>query len=201
MAMPWSRAKQISAALRGEVPFPEEYTGSRAVAQLTALFDACFRIQREACESAGRHIPMVVENVKGAQPWVGKAKANFGSFYFWGDVAMVGGRVVAGGLRFGDFAKAARCGMKRNPDGTEHPQGSWFALADSKERGANGSKVDGFNFHQFEKTGQSGGLFHERGGESGRHKALRCRLQRGGSAAIPGRTGHEAERQRAGMVR
>ena len=151
MAMPWSRAKQISAALRGEVPFPEEYTGSRAVAQLTALFDACFRIQREACESAGRHIPMVVENVKGAQPWVGKAKANFGSFYFWGDVAMVGGRVVAGGLRFGDFAKAARCGHEAaDPDGTEHPQGSWFALADSKERGANGSKVDGFNFHQFD---------------------------------------------------
>ena len=117
MAMPWSRAKQIAAAIRGgPIEFPEGYTGSRTVAQLTALFDACFRIQREACEAAGRHIPMVVENVKGAQPWVGPAKAHFGSFYFWGDVAMVGNQVVAGGLRFGETVKAARRGMKRNPD-------------------------------------------------------------------------------------
>jgi len=135
MAMPWSRAKQIAGALRGEVPFPEGYTGSRTVAELTALFDACFRIQREACEAAGRYIPMVVENVRGAQPWVGKARANFGSFYFWGDVAMVGGQVVTGRPQFGQTVKAARRGMKRNPDGTEHPQGSWFAIADSKERG------------------------------------------------------------------
>jgi len=159
MAMPWSRAKQIAAALREEVPFPEGYTGSRTVAQLTALFDACFRIQREACEAAGRYIPMVVENVKGARPWVGQAKAKFGSFYLWGDVAMVGGRVVAGGIRFGDTVRAAKRGMKRNPDGTDHPQGSWFAVADSKQRGVNGGEVDGFNFHQFEKTGQPGGSF------------------------------------------
>src|SRR5271165_595324 len=66
-AMPWSRAKAL--------PPPDN-----------ALFDACFRIQREACEAAGRHIPMVVENVRGAQPWVGRARWNFGSFYLWGDV-------------------------------------------------------------------------------------------------------------------
>ena len=29
---------------------------------------------------------MVVENVRGAQPWVGRARWNFGSFYLWGDV-------------------------------------------------------------------------------------------------------------------
>jgi len=66
-AMPWKRAKSL--------PPPSN-----------ELFDACFRIQREACEAARHHIPMVVENVKGAQPWVGKAKAHFGSFYLWGDV-------------------------------------------------------------------------------------------------------------------
>lgn len=86
MAMPWTRAKQIARALRGEDEFPEGYSGSRTVPQLTALFDACFRIQREASEAAGRHIPLVVENVKGAQPWVGRAAWNFGSFYLWGDV-------------------------------------------------------------------------------------------------------------------
>ena len=66
-AMPWKRAKAL--------PPPSN-----------ALFEACFRIQREACEAAGRHVPMVVENVRGAQPWVGRARWNFGSFYLWGDV-------------------------------------------------------------------------------------------------------------------
>lgn len=86
MAMPWKRAKQIARALRGDDEFPDGYRGSRTVADLTALFDACFRIQREASAAAGRHIPMVVENVKGAQPWVVRAKSMFGSFALWGDV-------------------------------------------------------------------------------------------------------------------
>lgn len=86
MAMPWTRAKAIAAALRGEGEFPEGYRGSRTLGDLTALFDACFRIQREACEAAGRQIPLIVENVKGAQPWVGRARWSFGSFFLWGDV-------------------------------------------------------------------------------------------------------------------
>lgn len=109
MAMPWSRAKQIAGALRGQLPFPAEYRGSRTVAELTALFDACFRIQREASEAAGRRIPMVVENVRGAIPWVGPAKARFGSYFLWGDVAMVGSRIIAnhGIPQFGQMALAA----------------------------------------------------------------------------------------------
>jgi hypothetical protein len=79
MAMPWTRAKAKAAAIRADE------TGE-ALEQLTALFDACFRIQREACAAAGRYIPMVVENVRGAQPWVGRAAWNFGSYYLWGDV-------------------------------------------------------------------------------------------------------------------
>ena len=86
MAMPWSRGKQIAAALRGQGEFPAGYTGSRTVGELRRLFDACFRIQREACEAAGRHIPMVVENVRGAIPWVGRSAWNYGSFHLWGDV-------------------------------------------------------------------------------------------------------------------
>jgi hypothetical protein len=76
-AMPWTRAKQLAAEVRAD---------PARLAQETALFDACFRIQREACEAAGRHIPLIVENVRGAQPWVGRARWNFGSFYLWGDV-------------------------------------------------------------------------------------------------------------------
>jgi hypothetical protein len=75
--MPWSIAKQKA----------RDYEdGTRDRKQLTALFDACFRIQREASEAAGRRIPLVIENVRGAQRWVGRARWNFGSFYLWGDV-------------------------------------------------------------------------------------------------------------------
>jgi len=77
MAMPWSLAKQKQARIEAD---PVEQS------RLTALFDACFRIQREACEAAGYHIPMVVENVRGAQKWVGRSRFNYGSFHLWGDV-------------------------------------------------------------------------------------------------------------------
>ena len=50
------------------------------------LFEYCFVLQREASEAAGHHIPLIVENVRGAQRWVGRAKWRFGSFYLWGDV-------------------------------------------------------------------------------------------------------------------
>lgn len=77
MAMPWSRAKALAADYR---------SGKRDVKQLTALFDACFRIQREASAVSDRHIPLVVENVRGAIPWVGRSRWNFGSYHLWGDV-------------------------------------------------------------------------------------------------------------------
>jgi hypothetical protein len=131
MAMPWSRAKQIARGLRGEDGFPEPYRGSRTVDQLNAIFDACFRLQREASQAAGRHIPMVVENVKGAQPWVGRAKWSFGSFYLWGDVPAL--------------MPSALAGQKFNPDGSSHGQGSWFAIADSKCRGSKNKGGSWFN--------------------------------------------------------
>ena len=77
MAMPWTKAKEKAKALRDGRDDPK---------RLTALFDACFRIQREAIEAAGHHIPLVVENVCGAQKWVGRARWHYGSFYLWGDV-------------------------------------------------------------------------------------------------------------------
>lgn len=77
MAMPWSLGKQKRA---------EYLNGTRDVKELTALFNTCFRIQREACEAAGRHIPLVVENVRGAQEWVGRSRWNCGAFHLWGDV-------------------------------------------------------------------------------------------------------------------
>lgn len=115
MAMPWSRAKELAAWYRAD---------EDRIKELNALFNACFRIAREA------GVPLVVENVKGAQPWVGPAKAHYGSFYLWGDVDSVGGAIVAGRMKFGRLLRTKRV-----------------------------RKVPGFNFHQFEKTGAPGGSF------------------------------------------
>jgi hypothetical protein len=110
MAMPWSRAKQIARALRGEDVFPDGHKGSRTIEELNALFNACFRIQREASEAAGRRIPMVVENVRGAEPWVGRAAWAFGSYYLWGDIPALMPAVIAGrknpGFRFDGSGKS-----------------------------------------------------------------------------------------------
>ncbi len=151
LAMPWSRAKQIGRALRGQGEFPEGYTGSRTIAEMTALFDACFRIQREASEAAGRYIPMVVENVKGAQPWVGRAQANYGSFYLWGDVRSVGGRIIAAHrVEFGAAGvRAYRSGAKvpgLNWSGSDQPGYKAEALNTTAEkRLREGQKVETYS--------------------------------------------------------
>jgi hypothetical protein len=116
-AMPWSRARLL--------PPPDN-----------SLFDACFRIQREASEAAGCYIPLIVENVRGAQRWVGRAKWHFGSYYLWGDVPAL-------------MPIALSPRMKFNPDGTEHPPGSWFRIADSKNRGARSQ-----DWNNFRKKGE-----------------------------------------------
>ena len=79
MAMPWKLAKAKAAAIRAD-------TTGESLFKLNRLFNACFRIQAEASLAAGRRIPMVVENVRGAIPWVGRSRWNFGSFHLWGDV-------------------------------------------------------------------------------------------------------------------
>jgi hypothetical protein len=140
MAMPWTLAKQ---------KIRDYESGVRDVEQLTALFDACFRIQREASEAKGEHIPMVVENVRGAQRWVGRARWHFGSFYLWGDVPalmpMTKGRAKVPGMGAGwrppghpdhrpglDFNTRAERHIKNNG-------GSWFNIGSpgQKETGRN----------------------------------------------------------------
>jgi C-5 cytosine-specific DNA methylase len=138
MAMPWQRAKQIARALRDDsVHFPRGYNGSLMIRELTQLFDACFRIASEA------QCPIVVENVKGAEPWVGRAKAHFGSFYLWGDVAQVGRRITAGGMRFGDTLRPG-AGTKKNTHGVTYPNSSWFAVSNSgvKQHGSGATWFD-----------------------------------------------------------
>ena len=116
-AMPWSRAKAL--------PPPDN-----------SLFEACFRIQREACEAAGRHIPMIVENVRGAQKWVGRSRWNYGSFHLWGDVPalmpMTKSGIKVAGLNWSNHGKP---GYKAEAfNGTAEARlrkgdgGTWFGI-------------------------------------------------------------------------
>ena len=104
MAMPWSLGKAKAAAIRADA------TGAE-LARLNELFNECFRIQREASAAAGRHIPMIVENVRGAQPWVGRARWTYGSFALWGDVpALMPPQTMEGTKQGGDWFAEARKG-------------------------------------------------------------------------------------------
>lgn len=67
---PWTRAKNP--------PQPD-----------LSMWQAAERIQREASAASGRYIPMVVENVRGAQKFIGPATAHFGKQYLWGDVPAI----------------------------------------------------------------------------------------------------------------
>jgi hypothetical protein len=154
MAMPWKRAKAKAAAIRADE------TGNE-FARLNRLFNACLRIQLEASVAAGRHVPMVIENVKGAQPWVGRARWSFGSFYLWGDVpalmpvALRSSGVKAPGMNWSDqtrrgqdftglAGKHALAGVKGQPydTGNKNNGGSWFAIAHNTTSGK-GQNPDG----------------------------------------------------------
>jgi hypothetical protein len=145
MAMPWKRAKKIV----------EEYrSGIRDVKKLNELFDTCFRIQREACEAAGHYIPMVVENVRGAQPWVGRARWNYGSYYLWGDIPALmpivtrrrmkfpgaGGNYLWRDRQYSSVESAAAFHQESRV--TKNNGGSWFNIAHNTTSGK-GQNPDG----------------------------------------------------------
>ena len=97
-AMPWSRAKAL--------PPPDN-----------GLFEACFRIQKEAIAAAGHFIPLIVENVRGAQKWVGRSRWNYGPYHIWGDVPalmLTGGAIKQGGDWFNaeSYSISRRTGSK-----------------------------------------------------------------------------------------
>lgn len=130
MAMPWTKAKAKAAWYR------EDPTRQL---ELNCLFNACFAI----AHAAG--VPLIVENVKGAQPWVERARGHYGSFYLWGDVPGLMPMPRTLKLKGGDRNKNRASG---------HAWTSSFA-----DTLADGQKVPGFNFRQFEKTGLPGGSF------------------------------------------
>lgn len=89
--MPWSRARAL--------PPPNN-----------DLFKLCFLLQVEASVAAHRYIPLIVENVRGAQRWVGRSVCHYGSYHLWGDVPALmpygtGTKGYAPWINDTDFAK------------------------------------------------------------------------------------------------
>jgi hypothetical protein len=75
---------------------PGNYRGKDPI--FNDLFNACFRIAAEAGS------PIIVENVKGAQKFVGLARWHYRSFYLWGDVPLlmpIPTRYRSDGIKFG----------------------------------------------------------------------------------------------------
>lgn len=149
-AMPWKRAKAL--------PPPDN-----------TLFDTCFRLQREASKASGRHVPLVVENVRGAQPYVGRARWNFGSFYLWGDVPALmpiprRSDAKAPGFRFdrqGSFHSACVNQDAACREGIKNQGGSWFRVAHNTTSGT-GKNPDGRPLHTPHMTNpdEHGGIKH-----------------------------------------
>ena len=125
MAMPWSKSKAKERDLLEGRDDPK---------RLTTLFDACFRIQREAIEAAGHFIPLVVENVRGAQKWVGRSRWNYGSFHLWGDVPAL--------MPMTKAINVANAQRYRAEQGAKNG-GDWFGPGENcSEQRRHGSKSD-----------------------------------------------------------
>lgn len=136
-AMPWKRAKALGPPVLG-----------------MELFAQAGRIQREACEASGRYIPMIQENVKGAQKYVGRAQWHYGSYYLWGDVPALmpttTSRKVA--IRsWSDFGKPGYVGQGFNREAeraTKTAGGSWDPSRPNYTRDHSWATGDGVKQHK-----------------------------------------------------
>lgn len=157
MAMPWTKAKDLAKWYR-DPAHPER------LVELNLLFEQPLRIQREAREAAGRFIPMVQENVRGAIPWVGRSRWNYGSFHLWGDVPAL----------MPQTRTIQKLGIAHRSDGSTNfhqgkygqknvTGGSWFAVAhntgsghskNARDQAMEGIKAPGMNWSDQSKRGQ-----------------------------------------------
>jgi hypothetical protein len=135
-AMPWKRAKAL----------PPPHLGIE-------LFQAQFRIQREVCEAAGRYIPLIVENVRGAQKWVGRARWHFGSYYLWGDVPALMPEMAAfktQGQNWNAFKETGKVSAHYRLQGLKPPSTRLW-LDGVKQPGLSGVRTNGKGDGWFEK--------------------------------------------------
>ena len=192
-AMPWSIAKERAERTRAD---PELLTSE------LALFNACFRIQREACEAAGRHVPMVVENVRGAIPWVGRSRWNFGSYHLWGDVPALmpitlGRSVMKNGVAHRangetNFHGHKVTGLRQISSGADHTRhltnqaehlkntgGSWFNIGGPGQKVTNQNPVhDGIKMGGTWRHDTTNNIVRHCGSKSSARKAASAMIAR-----------------------
>lgn len=104
-AMPFGRARSL--------PPPD-----------TSLFWKAFELRDRAQAMTGRRIPLVVENVRGAQRWVGDAAAHYGSYYLWGDVPALLPKAAKDGVKVPGLPNYFGHGF--NSTAAKRYRGSWF---------------------------------------------------------------------------
>jgi len=154
------------------------------------LFDSVSRIAREASLAAGRIIPFIQENVRGAVPWVGKRDmslerwksltqeqkiaagrpdAVFGSFFLWGNCRQIGKRVIAGRDLEDIQAGRGRFGVGVVPEKALKGHGStWLGIQNNgdtyDQRSVNpvsgANKVPGFRFDGSGRSFQTASVEH-----------------------------------------
>lgn len=135
-AMPWRKLWRESARMDDDGAPAGNYRPPDPI--FNDLFGACFRIAREA------RVPLIVENVKGAQSFVGPARWHFGSFYLWGDVPALMPMVST-------LRKSTHIPEAEVPEGTGKT--SWF-FGDSKhENRYYGTKSGGYSWSDYGKPG------------------------------------------------
>jgi hypothetical protein len=114
-AMPWKRAKALNV---------------RPPSNFLCLFYACFKIAHDA------GVPVIVENVRGAECWVGPAAWKFGSYYLWGDIPAL-------------MPITVRRNWKSNSGTHERTSGP------GRPRFITESKVPGQNWSRYKETGET----------------------------------------------
>ena len=122
------------------------------------------------CSGTGkikRHIPLIVENVRGAQPWVGRSKYNYGAYHLWGDVP-----ALMPSTRTLRLKSRIPCAPRRFDERLAATPEEAHAL---HYRLPDGRKVPGLNFHEHDKTGKLGRSFQS--------AAVEGRKQEGSGAA------------------
>jgi hypothetical protein len=137
MSMPWTRAKTLAKWYR-DPDHPER------IEELNALFNACVRIGKEA------GCPIIIENVRGAQPWVGRARWNFGSYYLFADVPALmptEQKFKSSGMNWSDRSKKGqdftRIAGRQAMEGTKNGN-DWFGSGeDCSLQRRHGSKSSG----------------------------------------------------------
>lgn len=94
-------------------------------------------------------MPLIVENVCGAQRWVGRARAHYGSFYLWGDVPALMPIPLKRGVKVGGLDWNGDPNYKGQAFNTvtitraiKNSGGSWFRVAHNTTSGK-GQNPDG----------------------------------------------------------